>query len=54
MALFVGFDNMAANVFRRVGSVGLEYYNSLSEDAANKWIEIGFDPNYGQLGHWSC
>ena len=51
VALFVGIGNKAANVYRRVGFVGLDN-SSPSEGAADKWIEIGFDPNYVQLGHW--
>ena len=46
-----GIGNKAANVYRRVGFVGLDN-SSPSEGAADKWIEIGFDPNYVQLGHW--
>ncbi|KJA28744.1 hypothetical protein HYPSUDRAFT_128581 [Hypholoma sublateritium FD-334 SS-4] len=51
VALFVGINNKAANVYRRVGFVGLDN-NSPREGAADRWIEIGFDPEYVQLGHW--
>lgn len=51
VALFVGIGNKAANVYRRVGFVGLDN-NSPYEGAADRWIEVGFDPAQVQLGHW--
>lgn len=51
IALFVGVDNRAANVYHRVGFVGL-VPNAAPVPGVETWIEIGFDQQRVQLGHW--
>lgn len=51
VSLFVGIQNKAANVYHRVGFVGLGH-NEPHVDGIDPWIEIGFDTAYVELGHW--
>lgn len=49
--LYVGHDNPAANVYRRVGYVGLGK-ESVQVKGVDRWMEVGFDQNKVVLGHW--
>ncbi|KAG6910503.1 hypothetical protein DXG01_009922 [Tephrocybe rancida] len=52
VVLYVAHDNPAASkVYNRVGFVGLDE-SSLSVDGVESWLELGFDRNKVQLGHW--
>ncbi|KAF9479092.1 hypothetical protein BDN70DRAFT_807583 [Pholiota conissans] len=51
IALFVGIENKAANVYHRVGFLGLGRHDPVM-DGIDPWIEIGFDRNCVELGHW--
>lgn len=51
ISLFVGVANRAAVVYNRVGFVGLAP-NSPPVQGVETWIEIGFDQQQVQLGHW--
>ncbi|KAF5322079.1 hypothetical protein D9619_002101 [Psilocybe cf. subviscida] len=51
VALYVGVTNMAANVYRRVGFVGLEP-NAPPVDGVDRWVEYGFNRDHVDLGHW--
>ncbi|KAG2062664.1 hypothetical protein BDR04DRAFT_1112087 [Suillus decipiens] len=48
VALYVGVDNSAKVVYDRVGFSGLSEGSLLSE----RWLEIGFDQDKVELGHW--
>ncbi|KAG2156619.1 uncharacterized protein EDB93DRAFT_922908 [Suillus bovinus] len=48
VVLYVGVDNGAKYVYDRVGFQGLSEGSPLSE----RWLEIGFDQNKVELGHW--
>ena len=53
VVLFVGCDNRAARVYRRVGFQGLETLaNGSAVDNVNRWLEVGFDHKKVTLGHW--
>lgn len=50
--LYVAHDNLAAsNVYHRVGFVGLDQPEG-SVKGVEPWLEIGFDMNVVELGHW--
>ncbi len=49
--LYVGHENPAANVYRRVGYVGLGK-GSVQVKGVDNWMEVGFDQNKVVLGHW--
>ena len=51
ISLFVGVANRAAVVYNRVGFVGLNP-NSPPVPGVETWLEIGFDRQHVQLGHW--
>ncbi|TFK65608.1 hypothetical protein BDN72DRAFT_860470 [Pluteus cervinus] len=52
VALYVAHDNGAANkVYSNVGFVGLEPGSS-PVTGVDDWVEIGFDRNSVDLGHW--
>jgi len=51
VTLYVGIGNPAANVYHRVGFVGLDNESDPIEGVEN-WTEIGFDRSKVQLGHW--
>ncbi|KAF9563016.1 hypothetical protein CPC08DRAFT_346175 [Agrocybe pediades] len=51
VSLFVGITNRAANVYRKVGFIGVGEGAQLVQDI-DPYIELGFDRNYVQLGHW--
>ncbi|KAG1864725.1 hypothetical protein DFJ58DRAFT_867114 [Suillus subalutaceus] len=48
IVLYVGVDNCAKVVYDRVGFQGLSEGSSSSE----RWLEMGFDENKVELGHW--
>lgn len=48
IVLYVGVDNLAKVVYDRVGFQGLSEGSSSSE----RWLEIGFDEDKVELGHW--
>jgi ribosomal protein S18 acetylase RimI-like enzyme len=52
VVLFVGCENRAARVYRRVGFQGLDTIVDGSVDNVNRWLEVGFDRNKVTLGHW--
>jgi predicted GNAT family acetyltransferase len=50
--LFVAHDNTKANgVYHRVGFVGLKSAAG-SVPLVGPWLEIGFDKEFVELGHW--
>lgn len=50
--LYVAHDNEgAANVYHRVGFVGLDE-RDFSAEGVEPWLEIGFDRDHVELGHW--
>lgn len=51
VVLYVGNTNSAARVYSRVGFVGLDE-NSPPVAGVDHWVEIGFDRDQVQLGHW--
>ena len=52
MVLFVAHDNVAASkVYHRVGFAGLDK-SSRRAEGVNSWLEIGFDRDTVELGHW--
>lgn len=52
VVLYVAHDNPAANkVYDRVGFVGLRGQDG-SVRGVDPWIEIGFDQEVTELGHW--
>ena len=54
VVLFVGCENRAARVYRRVGFQGLDtIVNGCSAvDNVDRWLEVGFDRKKVTLGHW--
>lgn len=50
VALFVGTDNDAANVYQRVGFRGVG--KGAPVDCCDTWCEMGFHRSYVDLGHW--
>ena len=53
VVLFVGCDNPAAHVYRRVGFQGLETItNGSAVDNVDRWLEVGFDRKKVTLGQW--
>lgn len=52
VVLYVAHDNeAAANVYHRVGFVGLDG-RDFSAEGVESWLEIGFDRDVVELGHW--
>ncbi|RDB25406.1 hypothetical protein Hypma_007459 [Hypsizygus marmoreus] len=52
VVLYVAHNNAAANhVYHRVGFAGLSN-DTFTVDGVDPWLEIGFDRNQVQLGHW--
>jgi len=52
VVLYVAHDNEAASkVYQRVGFVGLDG-KDCSAEGVEPWLEIGFDTDVVQLGHW--
>ena len=49
--LYVGNDNPAANVYHKVGFVGLDGSGNRVKNVES-WTEIGFDRAKVDLGHW--
>ncbi|RPD81891.1 hypothetical protein L226DRAFT_555942 [Lentinus tigrinus ALCF2SS1-7] len=49
VVLYVGHNNPAAKVYRRVGFVG---FASEHDGKPNSWKELGFDSSKIELGHW--
>jgi hypothetical protein len=50
--LFVAHNNLAANkVYRHVGFAGLDP-DAGPVEGVSSWLEIGFDRNWVELGHW--
>ena len=53
VVLFVGCENPAARVYRRVGFKGLDtIIDGPAIDNVDRWLEIGFDRKKVILGHW--
>ena len=53
VVLFVGVDNAAAHVYRRVKFQGLDnLVNGSAVDNVGRWLEMGFDRKRVTLGHW--
>ena len=52
MVLYVGHDNPAANVYNRVGFVGLASGTQSHYKHVENWLELGFDRKKVELGHW--
>ena len=51
VVLYVAHENDAANhVYRRVGFAGLGNGERVVD--VDPWLEIGFDRNQVELGHW--
>ncbi|KAL4070646.1 hypothetical protein J3A83DRAFT_3239360 [Scleroderma citrinum] len=50
VVLYVGVDNNAAGVYRRVGFQGLG--GSGEVEGVEKWLELGFDKQRVNLGYW--
>ena len=48
VVIFVGCENPAARVYRRVGFQGMDG----TIDNADRWIEVGFSRDKVTLGHW--
>jgi len=51
VALYVGRDNPAANVYGRVGFLGIGK-GALPVEGVDPWVEYGFNQSYVELGHW--
>jgi len=51
IALFVGLENRAANVYGRVGFMGIGK-EAVPTEGVDTWVELGFDTRYVTLGHW--
>jgi ribosomal protein S18 acetylase RimI-like enzyme len=52
VVLYVAHDNQAAaKVYHRVGFVGLDG-KDYSAEGVEPWLEIGFDRDVVELGHW--
>jgi hypothetical protein len=53
VVLYVGYDNPARKVYRRVGFAG-PGGEPLDDESANQghWLELGFDSERAELGHW--
>lgn len=53
VVLFVGCENRAARVYRRVGFQGLDtIVDGSTIDNVDRWLEVGFDRKKVTLGHW--
>jgi hypothetical protein len=53
VVLFVAHDNPAAQkVYRRVGFAGLDDDVECEVEGVDSWLEIGFDRNKVDFGHW--
>lgn len=52
VVLFVGCENPAARVYRRVGFGGLDTIIDGTVDNVDRWLEVGFNRNKVTLGHW--
>ncbi|PPQ88987.1 hypothetical protein CVT25_005086 [Psilocybe cyanescens] len=51
IVLYVGLDNRAANVYQKVGFLGVGL-NAQPAPGVDNWLEVGFDRNQVRLGHW--
>jgi len=51
IALFVNLKNRAANVYGRVGFVGIGK-EAVPTEGVDTWVELGFNLRYVTLGHW--
>lgn len=51
VVLYVGNGNPAANVYGRVGFLGIGK-GALPAEGVDPWVEFGFDQKYVELGHW--
>ena len=51
VTLYVGIENSARSVYAKVGFVGLGA-NDGPVEGVDRWLEIGFDPEHVDLGHW--
>ena len=52
MVLYVAHNNpAAAKVYDRVGFVGISP-NGPAAEGVHSWLELGFDTDIVQLGHW--
>ena len=51
VALYVGVTNGARKVYADAGFVGLGLDDAHVE-GVDRWVEIGFDRNKVDLGHW--
>ncbi|KAF8911621.1 hypothetical protein CPB84DRAFT_1742998 [Gymnopilus junonius] len=51
IVLYVGLANRAANVYKKVGFVGIGDGAS-SYPGVDPWLELGFDQSFVQMGHW--
>lgn len=53
VVIFVGCENPAAHVYRRVGFQGLDItVIDGTVDNADRWLEVGFNRDKVTLGHW--
>lgn len=53
VVLYVGNENPARHVYDKVGFVGLGSSTSgQSFKLVEDWLELGFDQNKIELGHW--
>ncbi|KAG9222509.1 hypothetical protein CCMSSC00406_0002844 [Pleurotus cornucopiae] len=55
VVLYVGHSNEAQSVYARTGFMGLDDLRHSfrdREDGMDKWLEIGFDKDKVDLGHW--
>lgn len=52
VVLFVGCENRAARVYRRVGFQGLDTIVNCFIDNVDRWLEVGFERKKVTLGHW--
>jgi len=43
--IFVGLENRAANVYARVGFIGIGK-EAVPTEGVDTWVELGFDPRY--------
>lgn len=51
VALYVGTTNRARRLYAEAGFVGLGNNDAYVEGVDN-WVEIGFDRDQTDLGHW--
>lgn len=50
IVLYVGHENPAAKVYKRVGFAGL--LGAPPVKGVDSWLEVGFDPKCVVMGHW--